>query len=561
MKLFTEAGLCQPRSAQAVLGLLLALLAVGLLYGLNAWGPLETSEARYAEIAREMLASGDWLHPRLLGIQHFHKPPLTYWLTALGLAVAGPTAAGVRLLPALAVLAQVGLVYGLGLLFFPGDRLRAVAAAVVYGTLPVVLISALNITTDVYLATLELAAAYAVLRYYQYGQPVWLYCFWLALGLAFLTKGPVGLVLPLMAVAGFYFRQGRRHRPFTVHHALGAGLFLVVGFGWYLYLAAENPAFVRYFLFNHTVERFANPAIFGRSKPWWFYWVLAPVVSLPWSGLLLVQAMRTPWATLPQAWRNVWVFWVLVPLGFFSLSSSKLLLYVLPAFPGVALLAGYYLGRCTEATLHRWQLGMGWFLGVILGAIALLPMVAGVWTMPLTASLAVAAWPAVGLALLRLQHVRWRSAPAGLRVLLAPAVFTLFLLLAAKTLLHQNQLLFNGTRPLAERLQRLGLNGRQVVVYNQLLPSLAFELGQIPVSLFDGNSSLRRETQFEADRSWQHQFVNLQDSAAPPVPLAARWPRPPLLVVKGALKPERHWLRTGLWHEEQVGPWRIYHAP
>ncbi|MCC3155467.1 glycosyltransferase family 39 protein [Hymenobacter sp. BT770] len=560
MELFPEAEPLRARFALLWLGLFLVLLGLGLLSGLNAWGPLESSEARYAEIGREMLASRDWLHPRLLGIQHFHKPPLTYWLTAAGLAMAGPTAAGVRLLPALAVLVQVGLVYGLGLVLFQGDRARALAAAVVYGTLPAVLISALNVTTDVYLATLELAAAYAVLRYYANGRPGWLYLFWLALGLAFLTKGPVGFVLPLMAVAGFYFRQDRPRRPFTVHYALGIGLFLVVGLGWYGYLAAENSAFVRYFLFNHTVERFANPASFGRSKPWWFYWVLAPAVSLPWSAALLAQFVRTPWAALPRTWRNVWVFWVLVPLVFFSLSSSKLLLYVLPVFPGVALLVVYYLGRCPEAVLYRWYLGMGLFFGLMLTAIGVLPMIS-IRALPLVASPAVGFWAAVGLGALMVQHLLWRPEWPVPRLLVAPAVFTLFLLLAAKTLLHQNELLFNGTRPVAARLLRPHLAGRQVLVYDELLPSLAFELGQIPVSLFDGNDNLRRETQFETDRSWQRLLVNLQDSTAQSVPLVARWARPPLLVVKGTLTPDRQWLRAGLLREEQVGPWRIYYAP
>jgi len=65
-----------------------------------------------------------------------------------------------------------------------------------------------------------------------------------------------------------------------------------------------------------------------------------------------VRAWRTPWAAVPRAWRNVRIFWVLVPMVFFSLSSSKPLLYVLPVFPGVALLVVYYLSRCSAAALH-----------------------------------------------------------------------------------------------------------------------------------------------------------------------------------------------------------------
>ncbi|HEX8328083.1 MAG TPA: glycosyltransferase family 39 protein [Hymenobacter sp.] len=548
-----------PQPARYWLWLLLLALAVGLGANLNGWGVLESSEARYAEIGREMLASRDWLHPRLLGIQHFHKPPLTYWLTAAGLVLAGPTALGARLLPVLAVLAQVALVYGLGRQLFAGDRARALAAAVVYSTLPVVLISALNLTTDAYLLTLELAAAYAVLRYAAGGRARWLYAAALALGLASLTKGPVGVVLPLMVTVGLNFRQPRVRRPLTGHHVLSAGLFLVVGLSWYVYLAFENPAFVRYFLLEHTVERFVNPETFGRSKPWWFYLVLAPAASLPWSAALLARAWRSPWAEVPRQWRNVLLFWIAAPLVFFSLSSSKLLLYVLPIFPGVALAVVYYLGRSAEGVLRRWYLGLAWFFGGLLLVFGAAWAVGAAWKLPVVLSPWVGVWAAVGVGGLLGQHRLWRPGGVAARLLLVPVVGTVCVLLAAKAVLRENELLFNGTRPVAARLLSPDFAHRQVVVYNRLLPSLAFELKQIPVSLFDGNLTLRRETQFEPDQAWRRQLIDLQDPKAPRIPLVQRWARSPVLVVKGKLIPEREWLRAGLTREEVIGPWRLYY--
>jgi len=544
-------------SSRTWLWLFLLVLGASFFVGLGSWGVLESSEARYAEIGREMLAGHDWLHPRLLGIQHFHKPPLTYWLTAAGLALAGPTAFGVRLLPVLAVLLQVGLVYGLGLLLFAQDRVRALAAAIVYGTLPVVLISALNVTTDAYLQTLELAATYGVLRYYAGGGRRWLYLFWVGLGLAFLTKGPVGFVLPLMAVSGFYFRQQQARRPFTVHHLLGIGLFVAIGLSWYLYLIAENPAFVDYFLFKHTVERFANPETFGRAKPWWFYLVLAPATSLPWSAALIIQAIRTGWAGLPQAWRNVLVFWVLVPLVFFSLSGSKLLLYVLPMFPGVALLTVYYLGRLTDAALNRWYLGMGFFFGLLLAALCLLPALVTVLPVPLEVSPGTALWPAAGIVLLVLQHALWDQVRVAPRLLVLAVIFTATLLLAAKPILHQNQLAFNGSRPLAELLRRRHLENQPLLVYDQLLPSLAFELGRLPVSLHDGNHNLTRETQFEPDQRWQQNLVYLTDTTQLRS-VRRLLPQHPVLLVRGAVKPERQWLTQAFPAQERVGDWTVY---
>lgn len=551
-----------PLTSRSWLWLWLFVLGGAFFVGLGTWGPLESSEARYAEIGREMLVTGDWLHPRLLGIQHFHKPPFTYWLTAASLTIFGPHAAGVRILPVLAVLLQVLLVYKLGELLFRGDRARALAAAIIYGSLPVVLISALNVTTDAYLATLELAATYGILRYYAGGQIRWLYLFWLGLGLAFLTKGPVGFVLPLMAVISHYFKQDAEQKqdrwPFTVHHALGFGLFVLVGLSWYLYLISENRAFVRYFLFEHTVERFANANTFNRAKPWWFYLVLAPVTSLPWSVALIAQAVRIRWAEVPQIWRNVLIFWVLIPLVFFSLSSSKLLLYVLPIFPGVTLLTVYYLGRCTEAQLFRWYVGIVAFFGFLLAVLCLAPAFASVLDLPFTLRPMTAAVPAAGVVVLVIVLTLWEQVRVAPRLLAAAVMFTLTLLLAAKPILHQNELAANGTRPLADLLRQRKLTQRPVLVYNELLPSLAFELGKLPVSLNDGNHSLNRETQFETDKRWQQNLIYLTDSTQRP---ALDWilQQHPVLLVKGELKAERQWLLPYFRQHETLGKWTVWY--
>ncbi|OWP62744.1 hypothetical protein CDA63_12595 [Hymenobacter amundsenii] len=548
-----------PMTSRHWLWLFLLVLGGAFAWQLGNWGPLESSEARYSEIGREMLVGRDWLHPRLLGIQHFHKPPLTYWLTAAGLGLFGVNMVGVRLLPVLAVLLQVVLMYGLGLLLFKQDRARALAAAVIYGTLPVVLISALNVTTDGYLATLELAATYGILRYYAGSGRRWLYLFWAGLGLAFLTKGPVGFVLPLMAVISTYFRaEGPpARRPFTVHHALGFGLFLVVGLSWYAYLVAENPAFIRYFLVEHTVERFANAATFNRAKPWWFYVVLAPATSLPWAVALVVRAVRTPWATVPRQWRNVLIFWVLLPLVFFSLSKSKLLLYVLPIFPGVALLTVYYLGRCTEALLLKWYVGIVAFFGLLLGALCLLPVFVAALELDLEVHPLTAIAPALGVVTLVLTLTLWNQVRIAPRLLVATTLFAAFLLISAKPILRQNELAFNGSRPLAEFLRQKHLATRQVVVYNELLPSLAFELGQLPVFLNDGNASLNRETQFEPGTSW-HRYLLYLDQPAAEAPLRQLLARHPVLLLKNEPPAEHRWLLAGFQHHEELGKWTVY---
>ncbi|GAB2955675.1 glycosyltransferase family 39 protein [Hymenobacter coalescens] len=548
-------------SSRLWLWLLLAALGGAFLLNLNAWGVLESSEARYAEIGREMLVGGDWLHPRLLGIQHFHKPPLTYWLTAAGLGLFGGSAGAVRVLPVLAVLAQVALMYALALLMFSGDRRRALATAVVYGTLPVVLISALNVTTDAYLATLELLAAYSFVRYHCTPPPRpaarWLYLGWVALGLGFLTKGPVAVVLPAMAVISLHLTKGTARRAWSAHHLLAGVLFALVGLSWYLVLMADNPAFVRYFLFEHTVERFANAATFNRSKPWWFYLVLAPLGSLPWSAALLAELVRTGWRGLGRRWQQVLLWWVLVPLLFFSLSKSKLLLYVLPIFPGVALLTVELLGRRTDAVLLRWYVGFTALFGLLLGGLCLLPLLGadfGLNIKPVNAL-----WPAGGILLLLFVHMFWEEVRIAPRLLVLAVLFTVGLLAAAKPILGQIEARANGSRPVARRLAELQLTDRPVLVYNELLPSLAFEQQRLPVSLYDGNHALQRETQFEAGEAWHQNLINLQNPADTTV-LGPLLRQHPVLLVKGELPAERRWLVQGLPEHEHVGPWTIYYG-
>jgi 4-amino-4-deoxy-L-arabinose transferase len=325
-----------------------------------------------------------------------------------------------------------------------------------------------------------------------------------------------------------------------------------------LYLVAENPAFIRYFLFEHTVERFANPDTFGRAKPWWFYVVLAPATSLPWSVALVTLAIRIRWVSVPQLWRNVLIFWVFLPLFFFSLSSSKLLLYVLPIFPGMALLTVYYLGRCTEAALFRWYVGIVAFFGFLLSVLCLAPAFAGVLDLPFTLRPMTAAVPAAGVVVLVITLTLWEQVRIAPRLLAAAVMFTVTLLLAAKPILRQNELAANGTRPLANMLREQNLTHRPILIYNELLPSLAFELGEIPVSLNDGNQNLNRETQFEPNQRWQQNLIYLNDSTQRP-DLDWILQQRPVLIVRGELNPERHWLLPYFKQQETLGKWTVWY--
>ncbi|WP_018477610.1 ArnT family glycosyltransferase [Pontibacter roseus] len=526
---------------------LFILLLPLLLYNLGGWGVMETSEARYAEISREMLQSEDWLHPRLLGIQHYHKPPITYLITASGMGILGVNEAGARFFLQLSLLAQACLVYLIGRGLFRNNTI-AMTAMAVYITIPAVLLSTRNLTTDSFLTTFELLAIWAWIRYKPRKTAGWLYLFYGALALAFLTKGPVGLIFPLLVVVGY--RVATPVKPSIPHHVIGFLFFLLLASSWYVYLMLKNAQFVDYFIINHTVNRYASPETFGRSQPWWFYLVLAPALSLPWSLLLLLQIRKLK--SLDKPYKRLFGCWLLIPLVFFSFSGSKLLPYILPLFSGMALLVAWLLQQLPETTLRRastWTLG---YFVVLTLSLAVLHVLKTEIPLPL--------WTLVFplLMLLGLLLI-WRKAQnLLLRTLGSALLFTFLLVPYSSHLLGANPSFFNSTAQLAAVLKQEGLHHRPIIVYDRLLPSLAFALERDLLTLQDRSKKLNRETQFEANESWRTTLLQMkrpEDMAT----LRRLLKQETVLVVKRDLPKDRAWLVAQYRHKKTVGLWTVYY--
>ncbi len=522
---------------------------LALLYNLGGWGVLETSEARYAEISREMLVSGDLFHPRLLGILHYHKPPLTYIISASGLALFGVNGFGARFFLQVSLLIQGALVYRLAKEFFRSREI-AIAALLIYFSMPGVLVSVRNLTADSCLATFELLSIWAWVKYKTIKVPAWLYLFYTALALAFLTKGPVGIIFPVLVMIGFSnYRSEASRQSFIVHQLIGLLVFFILGTGWYLYLMLQDRQFVDYFLMQHVVERYTNPEAFSRSKPWWFYIVLAPALSLPWSAILLFNLNQV--RKLEKRFKKLFIVWLLIPLLFFSFSGSKLLLYILPVFSGVALLSAWLLNQLPDTSKHKvlaWTMAYYVLLAVTLFLMPFLPV-----------KLSVPYWVlSIPLLMLACLYLIWKSrSDAVVKLLLASATFTILLLPFSTYLLAANPSLTNSSTALAQALQAKEMRHKQVVVYDKLLPSLAFELNRNFVTIQDNSRSLNRETQFETDTNWKNYFLQLnkqEDSMA----LANLLKKDAVLVVKGDLPVERRWLLKHLHKKRKAGKWNIY---
>jgi len=534
-------------STRTVLLLLLALL----LYNLGGWGVIETSEARYAEMSREMLISGDWLHPRLLNILHYHKPPVAYIISAWGMGLFGANEFGARFFLQLSLVVQAWLVYLLGMQLFKNRR-TALLAAIVYITIPAVLFAARNLTTDSFLTTFELLAMYSWVKYKPQRQTGWLYLFYISLALAFLTKGPVGLIFPVLLVIGYMTTAETTPQlpNQSGHHLLAFLIFLVLGLSWYVYLMQYDARFVDYFILKHTVERYTNPETFGRSKPWWFYLVLAPALSLPWSAILLLNLKKLK--ALPRRHKRLFILWILAPLVFFSLSGSKLILYILPLFAGQALLTAWLLQALPEPAMRKAAVGSLVYFAVLALALTAGPLL----PLEINVPVGVLLFPMLMLAGLWLL---WRSKENRLRQLMGSTLlFTLLLIPYSTHLMGANPELINSSSHIAEALQQEPIRGKQVVVYDKLLPSLAFELGHTFVSIHDTDSKLKRETQFEESEAWRKTLLEI-NRPADVARLKQLLQQNVALLVKGDLPAKSQWMKQYFRQQQQVGKWKIYY--
>lgn len=363
----------QLRSTVAILALLALALAFQGTRGL--WEP---DEGRYAGIASQMLSSGDFIHPAFNDeLRHYAKPPLTYWSIAAGIALLGSNEWGARLANALAFAATVLVLLALGRTWTPK---RPWLAPLVYASFLMPYSAANALTPDTLLTLFETLGALSFVRHREAlaqgaRSRVWLLLMWLGFGLAFLTKGPPGL-LPLAAIVVFCALEGGWGGVSGLAIAGGVALFAAVGLGWFALVVATEPGLVSYFLQDEVVNRIFTGAHHRNSAWYGAFKVYVPTLllgSLPWSWILLRAAISAPRTALSREWwrrklrEDPWpaflAVWLLLPLGVFFLSRSRLPLYVLPLFPPLALLIARGLerwrpSRLTFALIACWLAGL-----------------------------------------------------------------------------------------------------------------------------------------------------------------------------------------------------------
>lgn len=337
------------------LAIVLLLGAVTLTAGLGRTAISDSDEAFYAEAGREMIQSGDWLTPRYNFEYRFQKPILFYWLVASAYLAAGVSEAAARFWSALAGLGLVWLTYAAGRRWY--DEATGLLAGTIAATSFGYVSLAHLALPDLPLACFVTAATYfgivaletpGAARSSTVAAGV-------AVALACLTKGPIGVVLPALVLIPVTIRERRTLPPWRAKLVLAAAVSVALAAPWYVAMVAiHGMAYARGFFLGDNLQRFATSR-FNEPRAIWFYLPIAAAGMLPWSVFLPLW-IAPAWhglRKLHSVGRTEWrcVMWAALPLLFFTVSIGKQPRYILPILPPLAVLLGRTLRiRLVDAT-------------------------------------------------------------------------------------------------------------------------------------------------------------------------------------------------------------------
>ncbi|MEO7937979.1 MAG: glycosyltransferase family 39 protein [Burkholderiaceae bacterium] len=327
----------------------LALLAVWLVATIGLRPLLVPDEGRYASVALEMLR-GNALVPTLNGLPFFHKPPLFYWIDMAAMQLVGVGALAARAGSLLGAWIM-GATLFFALRRWHGGRVATIALGIM-ATSPFFFVGAQFANHDMLVAGLITAAVLALTRAVDNPPSVhlgWLASAAVACALATLAKGLIGFVLPALVIGPWLLMQGRWRQLVGLLHPVAWCAFLIVTAPWFVAMQWQFPGFFDYFFMEQHFRRFLQSS-FNNVQPFWFFVLMLPALMLPWA-LWIPQALRRAWKAR-DARIDLYLWWIVAITGFFSLPSSKLVGYVLPAIAPLCALLAMALARGAP---RRWQ--------------------------------------------------------------------------------------------------------------------------------------------------------------------------------------------------------------
>lgn len=358
------------RRSRLRIAVLILTLWLGCFYGLDAVGLFDLDEGLYATASRRMVDSGDWLVPYVGTEVFFDKPPLTYWLQGAAIELMGATPTAARLPSAVAAAFTA-----LGVMWWARRRgLSRIGrpAAIIFVLSPLTIALARQAITD---SLLTLWLTISIIGWIEgyLGNRRWYLLMAAGAGLATMTKGPIGLLLPGAAFVIWTFVRRDFKEWRRVPWLAAIGLYLLIVLPWHVAVwRACGDAFVQEYIVHQQLARFLGKD-FAHNSPFWFYIPILLIGAFPWS------------AFLPGVWWNnlkirscdkqsadcgisMWALWAAVVLVFFSLSKSKLPGYMQPVMPALALLVAARLSKDVKSTSRLENILLG-VVGVLVGGI------------------------------------------------------------------------------------------------------------------------------------------------------------------------------------------------
>ena len=457
------------------------VLAILLLAFLGATGlrPLNVpDEGRYADVARWMLRSGDFVTPRLAGVPFLHKPPLFYWLEASSFWAFGVHVWSARLVPALLGFAGCALTFAAGARLY--GRRAGLLAAVILAASPYYFVASEYVNHDLTVSTFITAALFLFTLGDRAGPrsrgPLLLGA-WGACGLALLTKGLIGLVIPI-GVVGLWIAATSRWREIPRYRLVsGLALAAAIAVPWHLAAERATPGLLHELYVVQHFQRYAATG-FNNAKGPWFYPVLIVAGLVPWTPLLPGACARA-WRAF-RAERDLGrsdlllLVWPAFVVLFFSIPQSKLAGYALPALPPLALLLGRHVDALwREGTRSRALAASGLAVGVVGAGLVAAPFLSAFPPLPRPVLAGVLLTGAVGVAA---AVVAFRAARAGEpgRATLALAAFVAALVAGGMPAVpHFTR---DSALPLANDLSSLLRPGDTLAFYGRYYYDLPFYL-------------------------------------------------------------------------------------
>lgn len=333
----------QKKTSQPWHEILLMSIALMVWFGLTqGLRPLSVpDEGRYVGVAWEMLRSGIWSTPTLDGLPYFHKPPLFYWITALSLKLLGTNLWAARVAPMLGALLAIMSSYVVIRHWMSVSIARA--SVIILATCPFVYGGAQYANHDMLVAgcitaTICFAAHAILLIKHDQSYRAYLIAAWLCAGLGLLSKGLIGIALPGAVLLLWIVLNKDWHLILRLCWWPGPVLFAAVVLPWFIQMEQQFSGFLYYFFIEQQFHRFVGSG-FNNVRPFWFLPVALSVLTLPWFPLLLtrLRIQAAPHAAW-QALRMLCWIWLIFILVFFSIPQSKLIGYILPVLPALAIL-------------------------------------------------------------------------------------------------------------------------------------------------------------------------------------------------------------------------------